>query len=145
MAWSIDYPLAPEHSFPAGMEAGVQSYCHLLATAIAPQRIVVAGDSGGATLTMAMVLALNDRAITLPCGILLISPFLDLTLSHESHRTLAAKEPWATPEMLRFCIEGWQATRPTAIPFCRRCSAIFRGCRRCSSRWGPTKCCSGIR
>lgn len=105
-AWSMDYPLAPESPHPAGMEAGVATYRHLLDSGVTAQDIVVAGDSGGATLTMAMILALKARGEPLPAGIFLISPFLDFSMSHESHVHLRDKEPWVNERILRFCAEA---------------------------------------
>jgi acetyl esterase/lipase len=43
----LDYPLAPEHLFPAAIHAVVAAYRALRATVLA-ERIVLAGDSAGA-------------------------------------------------------------------------------------------------
>src|SRR5436305_1111968 len=41
----LDYRLAPEHPFPAALEDSVAAYQWLLGQGIAPERVVVAGDS----------------------------------------------------------------------------------------------------
>ncbi|HUG35618.1 MAG TPA: alpha/beta hydrolase fold domain-containing protein, partial [Candidatus Limnocylindrales bacterium] len=56
-----DYSLAPEHPFPAAVDDAIGSYVWLLRRGIAPNRIVVAGDSAGGGLTVATLLALRDR------------------------------------------------------------------------------------
>jgi len=44
---ALDYRLTPEHPFPAQLEDAQAAYKWLLSSGIAPQRIVVAGDSAG--------------------------------------------------------------------------------------------------
>ncbi|MBS0205546.1 MAG: alpha/beta hydrolase fold domain-containing protein [Planctomycetes bacterium] len=87
-----DYRLAPEHSFPAGLEDCVASHNWLVANSPsgpAPARATfVAGDSAGGNLTLATVLALRDRKLPLPAGAIPISPCTDWTLSSESLRTV---------------------------------------------------------
>src|SRR5690242_13909504 len=46
----IDYRLAPEHPHPAAVEDATRAYRYLLELPIAPDRIVVAGDSAGGGL-----------------------------------------------------------------------------------------------
>ena len=54
----LDYRLAPEHPFPAAIDDAVSAYRWLLDQGSLPARTVIAGDSGGGGLTMAMLLAL---------------------------------------------------------------------------------------
>jgi acetyl esterase/lipase len=56
----------------------LDGYHHLLASGIAPQRIVVGGDSAGGNLCLAMLLALRDRGEPLPAGAFALSPVTDL-------------------------------------------------------------------
>ena len=51
---SIDYRLAPEHPFPAGLEDAVAGYKWLLESGIEPEHIVIAGDSAGGGLAVAI-------------------------------------------------------------------------------------------
>jgi len=61
---SLDYRLAPEHPFPAPVEDGVAAVRWLAAHGrdwgIDPGRMVIAGDSAGANMALATLLALRD-------------------------------------------------------------------------------------
>jgi phosphinothricin tripeptide acetyl hydrolase len=84
-AFALDYRLAPEHSFPAAIEDSVAAYRWLLDQDIAPNRIVIAGDSAGGGLTLATMLKLRDAGLPLPSAGVCISPWVDLTLSGASY------------------------------------------------------------
>jgi len=71
---SLDYPLAPEHPFPAALEAIVNSYRWLLSEGFEPKNVVIAGDSAGANLTLVTLLKLRDDGFPLPLGAVVISP-----------------------------------------------------------------------
>ena len=80
----IDYRLAPEHPFPAGLEDATAAYQWLLSQGTAPGRIVLAGDSAGGNLTLALLVHLRDRGLPLPAAAVCMSPNPDLTYSGES-------------------------------------------------------------
>jgi acetyl esterase/lipase len=69
-----DYRLAPEHPYPAGLDDCVACYRALLDQGIAPSRIVVAGDSAGGGLTVALALRARRLGLPLPAGLMCISP-----------------------------------------------------------------------
>lgn len=87
-----DYRLAPEHPFPAGLDDCVAAHKWMLAngpSGAAPARTTfVAGDSAGGNLTLATLLALRDRKMTLPMGGIAISPTTDFTLQSQSLKTV---------------------------------------------------------
>jgi monoterpene epsilon-lactone hydrolase len=90
----IDYRLAPEHPFPAGLDDCLAAYDYLLERGIEPWKIVVAGDSAGGNLTLALLVALKDRGRPLPGAAVAISPATDLTGSGESHRSRLKLDPF---------------------------------------------------
>lgn len=92
-----EYRLAPEHPFPAGLDDCVAVYRALLADGIAPQDIIVGGDSAGGGLTVALMLALRHAGDPLPRAGLLLSPFLDMTASGESAESRLGQDPWFDP------------------------------------------------
>jgi len=94
-----NYRLAPEHPFPAAVEDAVEAYRWLLdRMLIAPERIVIAGDSAGGGLTVATLLALRDAYLPLPAAGVCISPWVDLTCSGSTYVTRADADPIVTRE-----------------------------------------------
>jgi acetyl esterase/lipase len=92
-AVSVDYRLAPEHPFPAALEDCLAAYRWLVKSGISPRRIVVAGDSAGGNLTLALLLALRRDGDPLPAAAVGLSPATDLTWSGESFRTKTGIDP----------------------------------------------------
>ena len=93
-ALSINYRLAPEHPFPAGLDDCMAAYEWLLRSGIAPNKIIVAGDSAGGNLTLALLIALRDAGKPLPAGAVAISPATDLTFTGESYTARAHLDPF---------------------------------------------------
>jgi acetyl esterase/lipase len=91
-AIAADYRLAPEHPAPAALEDALAVYSWMLTTA-EPEEIVVAGDSAGGGLALALALELKAQDLPQPAGLFLISPWADLTQSHETYRTKAEHDP----------------------------------------------------
>jgi monoterpene epsilon-lactone hydrolase len=89
----INYRLAPEHPFPAGLEDCLTAFDFLTASGIRPENIVVAGDSAGGNLTLALLVALRDRGSPLPGAAVVISPATDLTGSGDSYQSRAEVDP----------------------------------------------------
>ena len=82
---SPDYRVAPEHPYPAALEDAVASYQWLLDHGWRGDQIILAGDSAGGGLSMALTMYLRDHDMPLPCGIVAMSPWTDLTASGESY------------------------------------------------------------
>ena len=82
---TVDYRVAPEHPFPAALDDAVTSYNWLLEQGYAEEQIVVAGDSAGGGLAMALCHTLKSESKKMPAGIVAMSPWADLTASGSSY------------------------------------------------------------
>lgn len=80
----LDYPLSPEHIYPSAVHAVKDAYMALIQAGHQAKDIIISGDSCGGNLALATVIALREDKIILPSAMILMSPFLDLTLSGES-------------------------------------------------------------
>lgn len=73
---SLDYPLAPEHPFPAPIEAGCDALAWLARSGsdydVLPNRFVLSGASAGANCALGTALALRDEGWRAPVGLLLM-------------------------------------------------------------------------
>lgn len=82
---SPDYRVAPEDPYPAALEDALESYRWLLERGFSGDQIIVAGDSAGGGLAMALTMYLRDHDMPIPCGIVAMSPWTDVTASGESY------------------------------------------------------------
>lgn len=88
-----DYRVAPEHPYPAALEDAVASYQWLLDKGYYGEQIIVAGDSAGGGLAMALCMYLKDHHMPMPGGVVAMSPWADLTASGESYETNYERDP----------------------------------------------------
>ncbi|MFO7749253.1 MAG: alpha/beta hydrolase [Desulfobacteraceae bacterium] len=96
----IDYRLAPEHPFPAGLEDAVQVYTWLLNHGFSAPHIAIAGDSAGGGLAVSLLLTIRDKGLPMPGCAALISPWTDLECKTPSHTTNQTTDPMLNQHML---------------------------------------------
>jgi len=82
-AFLPDYRLAPEHPFPAQIDDVLAAWDGLATRGYDPADIIIAGDSAGGGLALALLSHLC-RTGAVPAGCVLFSPWTDLTLTGTS-------------------------------------------------------------
>ncbi|CAG8668464.1 3189_t:CDS:2 [Funneliformis mosseae] len=90
--FSIDYHLSPQHQFPVPLCDALAAYFYLTNPGpeagfepIDPKRIVFVGVSAGGGLAVSTAMFLRDVGLPLPSGLVLCSPWVDLTSSMPSY------------------------------------------------------------
>lgn len=95
---SIDYTPAPAADHALIGEQVVAVLAALYAQGFAPGDIGIYGDSAGATIAASAMLRARARGLPLPAGLVLWSPWADLSCGGDTYRTLLDAEPFYTPE-----------------------------------------------
>lgn len=96
----FDYRLAPEHPYPAALDDAMKAWNYLMLAGYGARDVVVAGDSAGGNMALALVLKLKAEKRMLPNGLVLFSPWTDLTCSGVSFQKRAILDPVLTPDFL---------------------------------------------
>lgn len=76
-----DYPLAPESPFPAAIDSCFAVYSDLLAQGYKAEDIVIAGDSAGGNIAVALLARAKRHGVAMPCCMFLLSPVTDMIQS----------------------------------------------------------------
>jgi acetyl esterase/lipase len=113
------YRLAPEAPFPAGLNDALAALIALRAEAGAAP-LIVSGDSAGAGLAASLgILSAAGKAPRID-GIILLSPWLDLTVTAPSYAANAASDPLFGTESAQIAadlyLQGFEARHPLASP-----------------------------
>lgn len=111
---AVDYRLAPENPYPAGIEDCVTAYLALKDET--GDTIAVAGDSAGGGATLATAVSLRDNHSLSPSCLYLISPWLDLTHSGESMKTKGGVDVMLAPDWIRTAADRYRGNEDASNP-----------------------------
>ena len=99
-----DYPLTPEHTWVDSHEPIVDLVTRLLQSS---DDVVLAGDSAGGGLALAVALTVRDRGGPQPSRLLLVSPWVDLTISTPETYAVTEDDPWLFIGKMKAYAEWW--------------------------------------
>ena len=115
---SVDYRLAPEHPWPAGLE-DVRAVWRAALAEHGERQIVLAGDSAGANLVLSFLIELRERREALPAGAVLLSPWVDLACTAASFQKNAGVDVLERDAALREAVRyagGSDPAQPSLSP-----------------------------
>ena len=96
------YRLSPQHPYPAPLEDALCAYQYLLTHGYDGNRIVLCGESAGGGLMYSLCTLLREKNLPMPCGMIALSPWTDLTASGKSYQENKNKDPSITLKRLDF-------------------------------------------
>jgi monoterpene epsilon-lactone hydrolase len=90
---SLDYRIAPEYQYPAALDDAMNAWTWLLDHHYRAENIILAGDSAGGNLALALTLKLRESGRALPNALVLMSPWADMTGKGASRTLNFRKDP----------------------------------------------------
>jgi epsilon-lactone hydrolase len=113
----VEYGLAPERPFPAGLRDAAAVYGSLLDR---NERVAAFGDSAGGGLAAALVVAAAKDGLPLPTALVLMSPWLDLTCQSATYTSRAGSDQLfslaSAEEAAAMYLQGHDPADPLASP-----------------------------
>lgn len=113
------YGLAPDFHHEDALPFLVAVYEQLM-TERPGVPVVVMGDSSGGGLAVLLAQAVHDRGMTPPSRLVLLCPWLDLSLSNPGIGRVARRDPWLSRAALEKAARAWapntDLTHPSVSP-----------------------------
>ena len=123
----FDYRLAPEHPYPAALKDAMKAWNYLMLLGYGARDVIVTGDSAGGNLALALCLKLKEEGRILPTGLVLMSPWTDLTSSGKSFVTKAELDPVLDREYIDHMVEAYATGEDLKNPLISPLFGDFRG------------------
>ncbi len=97
-----DYPLAPQYQYEDVFSMIIPLYREVIKK-VEPKNIIAMGDSAGGGMTLALMenISMSDEKILQPGKIILISPWLDVTMQNEEISKVEEKDKILNKELLK--------------------------------------------
>lgn len=90
---SIDYRMPPEYPFPAALDDALAVVRALLADGQDPKKLLLLGESAGGGLVLSTVIKMRQLDLPMPAGLVVLSPWADLSNTGDSSLTLNDYDP----------------------------------------------------
>ena len=123
------YRLAPEHPFPNGLNDCIDVYQELLVRGIPPNAIILAGESAGGNLVLALLMRMRDAKLPLPACAVMISAGTDLSSigQYASYRENQSRDALVPPETLPHIVRAYAGDCDPAHPSISPLHGDFKG------------------
>jgi monoterpene epsilon-lactone hydrolase len=113
-ALAINYRKAPENAYPLAIQDALNTYKQMVAEGY--ENIFIMGDSAGGGLTLALLQLIRKHRLQKAAGVVLLSPWTDLTLSGDSIQRKKDKDPLITPHLLEIYSKRYYADADPTNP-----------------------------
>lgn len=123
----FDYRLAPENPYPAAAEDAMKVWNYLMLLGYGARDVILTGDSAGGNLALSLALKLKEEGRLLPRGIVLMSPWTDLTSSGKSFETKAEVDPVLDKSYIDRMIKAYAEGQNLENPFVSPLFGDFHG------------------
>lgn len=123
----FDYRLAPEHPYPAATEDAMKVWNYLMLLGYGARDIILTGDSAGGNLALSLTLKLKQEGRLLPRGLVLMSPWTDLTSSGRSFESKAELDPVLNKAYIDRMVEAYAGGQELKNPLVSPLFGDFEG------------------
>ena len=117
---SVDYPMAPEHKFPAQHNEAVEAYKYIVKNAKGwgynPHKVAIVGESAGGNLAVATAIAARDQNLQKPVAVVAIYPVTETAMDTPSYTQEADAKPLNKAMMAWFFDKEMNGVRDKADP-----------------------------
>ncbi|MDR1815704.1 MAG: aminotransferase class I/II-fold pyridoxal phosphate-dependent enzyme [Clostridiales Family XIII bacterium] len=101
--YAVEYRYTPENKYPKGLDDATWGWDYLVNTrGLGPADIIVSGESAGGTYAMALCARLRRQGRPLPGGLVILSGYLDMTLTSPSYKANFGIDPVFTVDLSLF-------------------------------------------
>ena len=114
---SFDYRLAPEYQYPAPIEDALKAWDYLMYMGYGARDVIITGDSAGGNLALALTMKLKEQKRQMPRGLILMSPWTDLTSSGESFVAKKDLDPVLNEPYITRMIEAYASGKDLKDPY----------------------------
>lgn len=134
---TFSYRLSPEHPYPAAIEDGMDVWNYLTRGVVSPTHLYLAGDSAGGNLALCLTQMLLSEGREVPKGLILFSPWTDMTGNAESYETNKDVDPVLSKEFVENAVKAY--VNGAGTPDEARFSPLFGS----FDNFPPTVCFAG--
>lgn len=113
----FDYRLAPENPYPAAIDDVLKAWNYIMLLGYGARDVIVAGDSAGGNMALALIHHLKEEDKILPRGLLLMSPWTDMTCSGKSHEIKKSLDPVLDEPYLQRAISCYAGDQDLESPY----------------------------